>query len=125
MSALAPDTLALGFPFTVERAGRIDFSRGDDRIRDKVLQVLLTAPGERVNLPDFGCSLLDLVFEPQDSILASVVEFSVAQALSRWLGDEIVVERVDVEAVEETVTVEVAWVSRAERTSNAIRVRFR
>jgi phage baseplate assembly protein W len=119
------DTAALGFPFSVQRAGRIGVSRGGDRVRDKVLQVLFTAPGERVNLPDFGCGLFDLVFEPQDSILVSVVEFSVGQALSRWLGDEIVVDSVDVQAEQETVTVEVVWVDRVSLSTNAVRVRFR
>jgi phage baseplate assembly protein W len=119
------DAVALRFPFTVESTGRIEGRRGDDRTRAKILQVLLTTPGERVNLPDFGCGLLDLVFEPHDAILAAAVEFTVGQALTRWLGDEIVVEGVDVQAQEETVAVEVAWVSRADRSTHAIRVQFR
>jgi uncharacterized protein len=117
--------LALRFPFSVAPSGRLALAEGDERIRGKILQVLFTSPGERVNLPDFGCGLLDLVFEPDDPVLAAATEFTVTQALTRWMGDEIVVDAVDVQSHAETVTVEVAWISRAERSRNAIRVQFR
>ena len=52
-------------------AGRISASGGDEAIRGKIIQVLFTAPGERVNLPEFGCGLFNLVFEPNDAILAA------------------------------------------------------
>ena len=50
-----------------------------------VIQVLLTAPGERVNLPQFGCGLRQLVFAPMSSTLAVNVEITVRQALGQWL----------------------------------------
>jgi hypothetical protein len=46
------------FPFAVNTAGRITASGGDEAMRGKMIQVLFTAPGERVNLPEFGTSLL-------------------------------------------------------------------
>jgi phage baseplate assembly protein W len=122
--AAAGDTLTLGFPFAVGGDGRIAVARDGERLRGRVLQVLLTTPGERVNLPEFGCGLADLVFAPNDPLLAATTEFTVAQALARWLSDELIVEAVDVEAIEETVTVEVAWVTRADRSRDALRVRF-
>src|SRR5215468_5723053 len=94
------------FPFAVNDAGRISASGGDTAIQGKIIQVLFTAPGERVNLPEFGCGLFNLVFEPNSEILAAAMEFSIGQALGRWLSDEIVVNNVSVEAVEATVTVE-------------------
>jgi uncharacterized protein len=119
------EAVSFGFPFAVTPAGGVGTSRGDERMRGKILQVLLTAPGERVNRPDFGCGLFNLVFEPDNAILAAATEFTVGQALMRWLGDEIVVDAVEVQSSGDTVVVEVAWVSRADLSRHAVRVQFR
>ena len=59
-----------------------------------IVQVLLTNPGERVNLPEFGCGLMKIVFEGNTEGLASHkrVKFTITQALGRWLGGFINVE---------------------------------
>jgi phage baseplate assembly protein W len=114
------------FPFTVGPAGIIAPDPDDDAgLRGRIVQVLFTAPGERVNRPDFGCGLFDLVFDPSNSVLAAATEFAVGQALTRWLGDELIVDAVDVTALEETVTVEVAYVRRRDLDRRSVRVSFR
>jgi phage baseplate assembly protein W len=113
------------FPFAVHTTGRITASGGDEAIRGKMIQVLFTAPGERVNLPEFGCGLFNLVFEPNDAVLAAAMEFTVGQALSRWLGDDIVLDGVEVEAVEETVTIQIAYTRRQDLSQQAVRIHFR
>lgn len=120
------DTIrGFGFPFTVGSNGRIRTSGGDKTIRGKIIQVLFTAPGERVNLPDFGCGLFNLVFEPNNPILAAAMEFTVGQALSRWLADEIVVNAVDVEADREFATIEIAYTKREDLSRQALHIQFR
>jgi hypothetical protein len=116
--------VAFGFPFDVDAGGGLGPKRGDDAVRAKVLQVLLTTPGERVNLPDFGCGLFNLVFEPDDDVFAAAVEFTIGQALTRWLRDDIVVDGVDVTTPEGTVTVEVAYTKRADLAPQQLRVTF-
>src|SRR6266542_4832504 len=101
-----------GFPFAVNEAGRITASGGDEAIRGKIIQVLFTAPGERVNLPEFGCGLFNLIFEPNDTVLAAAMEFTIGQALTRWLRDEILVDAVNVESDQERVLVEIAYTKR-------------
>lgn len=113
------------FPFAVNPTGRITAIGGDEALRGKIIQVLFTAAGERVNKPDFGCGLFNLIFEPNDSILAAAIEFTVGQALTRWLGDEIVVDGVDVTALEETATIEVAYTKRTDLAQQAVRIQFR
>ncbi len=116
--------VAFGFPFAVAPSGGVTVTEGDESIRGKILQVLFTAPGERVNRPDFGCGLFNLVFEPNDSILAAAMEFTVGQALTRWLGDDIIVDGVDIESAAELVTIEMAWVNRDDLSAHAMRVQF-
>ncbi|MFI6324350.1 GPW/gp25 family protein [Nonomuraea sp. NPDC050556] len=118
-------TTAFGFPFAIGPDGSVDVSRGDDAVRAKIIQVLLTAPGERVNLPEFGCGLLNLVFEPDDGVLVAALEFTIGQALTRWLGDDIVVGAVDVAAAGELITIEVGYAERPALTPRALRISFR
>jgi len=115
-----------GFPFAVTAAGAIAPDPDDDvDLRGKIIQVLFTAPGERVNQPEFGCGLFNLVFDPNNTIMAAAVEFTVGQALTRWLGDALVVGGVDVQAQDEALTVEVAYVRRSDLARQAVRVQFR
>ena len=119
------ENTTFGFPFAVNGAGRISASGGDEAIRGKIIQVLFTAPGERVNLPDFGCGLFNLVFEPNDAVLAATMEFTVGQALARWLGDDILVNGVNVDSVEESVTIEIAYTKRQDLSRQAVRIHFK
>lgn len=74
-------------PFGIDHASRqvsgVDYAA---HVEQMVIQVLLTAPGERVNLPQFGCGLRQLVFGPLSSALAVNTEITVRQALGQWLG---------------------------------------
>ncbi|MEV8509044.1 GPW/gp25 family protein [Actinoplanes sp. NPDC051475] len=115
-----------GFPFAVTPRGTITPDPDDDAdLRGRVVQVLLTAPGERVNQPEFGCGLFNLVFDPNNTIMAAAVEFTVGQALTRWLADELVVAGVDIRAQQEELVVEVAYVRRRDLAHRAVRVQFR
>lgn len=71
----------------------------DRHLRDKVLAVLFTAPGERVNRPRFGVGLDRTLFEGLDELTVAAVEFRIAENMRRELGDEASIDRVDVEAV--------------------------
>lgn len=116
---------AFPFPVAVDGGGRITASGGDDAIRGKIIQVLFTAPGERVHKPEFGCGLFRLVFEPGNAVLAAAMEFTVGQALARWLEDDIAVDAVQVEVEEEGVFVQVAYTRRTDLARQAVRIQFR
>jgi phage baseplate assembly protein W len=118
------DITNFDFPFAVNESKRINASGGDDAIRGKIIQVLFTAPGERVNLPDFGCGLFNLVFEPNDSILAAATEFTIGQALARWLSDDIIVEGVSAESKDETITIEIVYTRKQDLIKQAVRIQF-
>ncbi len=102
----------LDYPFSIDGRGRIGTTNEDDHIRDMIHQVLFTNPGERVNRPDFGCGLLQLVFMPNSDVLAIATQFTVQGALQRWLNDLIQVEQVQVRNDEERLEVTVVYVKR-------------
>jgi phage baseplate assembly protein W len=114
-----------GFPFAVSPAGSIAPGPDEDAdLRGAIVQVLFTSPGERVNQPEFGCGLLDLVFDPADTVLVSALEFTVGQALTQWLGDRLVVRAVDVTVELESISVEVAYLVRSEPDIRTARITF-
>ena len=47
----------LDYPYAIDARGRSATTAEDDHVRDLILQVLFTNPGERVNRPEFGCGL--------------------------------------------------------------------
>ncbi len=114
-----------GFPFTVNNGGAVSASGGDEAIRGKIIQVLFTTPGERINMPDFGCGLFNLIFEGNNTVLAAAMEFTIGQALARWLDNEIMVEGIAVESREETITIEIAYTNKQDLSKEAVRIHFK
>ena len=106
--------MEIAYPFHVDGRGKSAEATGDVHIRQMIEQVLFTAPGERVNRPEFGTGLLQLVFAPNSPELAAATEAMVQGALQQWLGDVVQVEAVKVESVESTLRVIVRY--RVQRT---------
>jgi phage baseplate assembly protein W len=104
--------MQIDYPFHIDGRGRTASTGQDDHIRDLIEQVLFTSPGERVNRPDFGSGLMQLVFAPNSDELATATQFMVQGALQQWLGDLIQVEAVQVESEEATLRVTVQYVIR-------------
>lgn len=78
--------------------GAIAVTQDPDRhLRDKILAILFTAPGERVNAPGFGVGLNRTVFEGLDELTIAAVEFRVAEGLRRDLGDEAIIDAIEVD----------------------------
>jgi phage baseplate assembly protein W len=69
-------------------------------IRQLIRQVLLTAPGERINRPEFGAGVRRLVFAPLSPATASLAQTTIYQALTTWLDALIRVEDVRAQAIE-------------------------
>jgi hypothetical protein len=99
-------------PFHLDGRGRAATTDGDDHVRDMIYQLLFTNPGERVNRPDFGCGLRQLVFMPNSDALTATTQYLVQGALQRWLGDVIEVESVEVENDEGRLVVEISYLRR-------------
>jgi uncharacterized protein len=100
------------YPYSFDSRGRTASCDEANHIRDMIEQVLLTEPGERVNRPDFGCGLRQLVFAPNSPELASALEFTIGANLQRWLSDVVEVRSLSVSAQDSTLTVELSYAIR-------------
>jgi phage baseplate assembly protein W len=107
-----PNRPYLDFPLTFDQRGRSAVTDADDHIRDMIYLVLFTAPGERVNRPEFGCGVKQLVFAPLSGALAAATEQLIHGALIRWLDPVISLEKVQATADEATLEIRVAYVRR-------------
>ena len=110
----------IAFPYQFDNKGNTAETDNDRHIRDLIEQVLFTAPGERVNHPDFGSGLLQLVFEPNGDELAITTQFLVQGALQQWLGDLIEVNDVQVLNQDSTLQVTVVYTVRRTREQNVV-----
>jgi uncharacterized protein len=102
----------IDFPWHIDHRGRSSAADAEGHIRDLIEQVLFTSPGERVNRPTFGSGLMQLVFMPNSTEVATATQFLVQGALHQWLGELIQVEAVQVESEDSTLRITVRYVIR-------------
>lgn len=110
-----PPIHALRHPFGVDPSlGAIAReTRYAAHVEQMIRQVLFTAPGERVNRPDFGCGLRRMVFAPNSEAAASLLKVQIRQALDRWLGTLIRVDDVTTRADGEVLRVTIVYLLKA------------
>jgi phage baseplate assembly protein W len=92
------------FPFRIDVLAQqaTQASAYASHVVDMIKQILFTAPGERADLPEFGCDVRKLLFAPNSDALAATAQITIQQALTRWLGDQIAVQSVTVTPPEDT-----------------------
>jgi phage baseplate assembly protein W len=117
----------VAFPYRIDGRGRTALADDSDaHLRDLIEQLLFTAPGERVNRPDFGCGLLQLVFAPNSPELAATLQALVHGALQQQLGLLLRVDEVAAASEDATLALTVSYTtlrtqeSRTERFTREI-----
>jgi phage baseplate assembly protein W len=81
------DFLGRGFAMPIAldpRTGRVARSEYEDDIRQSIMILLETSPGERVMRPSFGCGIHDLVFTAVDSTAIQRIRSVVEETLVRY-----------------------------------------
>jgi uncharacterized protein len=101
-------TTNINFPYQFDGRGRT-LDPLNDYVVQLIEQVLFTSPGERVNLPDFGCGLLQLAFAPNSLEMAAATQFTVQGALQKWLGSSVKIQSVVASAQDAVLTVTVTY----------------
>ena len=116
--------MEIAYPFHIDRRGKTATATEDEHINHLIQQVLFTMPGERVNHPDFGSGLMQLLFTPTSRELASSTQFLVQGSLEHWLGELIQVEEVSVESEESTLFVMVKYTIRRNQERRVARFSY-
>ncbi|RKH54935.1 hypothetical protein D7W81_37340 [Corallococcus aberystwythensis] len=111
----------VAFPYAVDLRGATTASGSyEDHVRDLIEQVLFTTPGERLNRPDFGSGLLQLVFAPAGEELLASTRLLLQSNLQRWLGELISVEGLEVSSEDARLAITLRYVvlSTGQRQQN-------
>lgn len=57
---------------------------GVEHLRQSIVDILTTYPGERIMRPEYGSRIRDLIDRPVNAQWLADLYFNVAQAISRW-----------------------------------------
>jgi len=76
--------LGLPYPVIKNPLGFFRTQSGVSQIKSDLLSLLLTNPGERVFLADYGTPLKRLIFEQNDAALETMAQNMIAEAISTW-----------------------------------------
>ncbi|MCD4768147.1 MAG: GPW/gp25 family protein [Methanosarcinales archaeon] len=100
----------LSFPFCIGKDGRTAHVLSlEEHVRDELIQLILTNPGERLFLPEFGGGARRLVFENIDEAVAGLTKATLTRAISKWLGHRITLEDLNVTVENETIEVDIKY----------------
>ena len=96
---MTPISLGQGisWPPRIDGDGRLLRSADADNVREAIQVILLTEPGERVRLPEFGAGLGRFLFEPNIPATHIAIARRITQSLMRW-EPRIRVAQVEVDA---------------------------
>lgn len=97
------------YPYGFDSTGHTAQADLTDHISQMIEQIMLTSPGERVNLPTFGCGVNQLVFAPNSDALAGAQQKLIQASLQQWLSDLIQVNAVYVTAEDSTLQITVIY----------------
>ena len=81
----------------------------EQHVHDELIQLILTSPGERLFLPEFGGGVQRLVFENADKTTEGLVKATLTQAISTWLGHRIALKELTVKVEASTIEVEIQY----------------
>lgn len=88
-TATAPDPAAALQPLALplfdglDAQGRLAWRRGHPALRDCLLNILLTRPGERLMRPGFGAGIRDFIHLPNNETTRALLADTVLRALAR------------------------------------------
>lgn len=85
------------YPYRIDAtSGQAAQSAYAVHVDQMIRQVLLTDPGERIDMPDFGCGLRRIIFAPHSDALQAATNLLILQSLDKWLAGQIQVQKVTV-----------------------------
>jgi phage baseplate assembly protein W len=82
------NTAAIGLSLPIQRGNNGYFEQAFDvrtQVRSNLTNLILTRKGERPMLPEFGCNIHQVIFQPMDDDIQSEVRASVEEAASAWM----------------------------------------
>lgn len=100
----------LAFPFSVGPHGRVATADTlPDQVLQELMQLILTDPGERVFLAEFGGGARRLLFEGIGESTASLAQATLTQAVQNWMGNRATLQNVQVTTSGSTISITITY----------------
>jgi phage baseplate assembly protein W len=93
-------------------------------IRSSIRNILFTKTGERVMLPEFGCRLRELVFEPNDNVLLTLARLYITEAINQW-EPRVELTSINLSVNEEKLFISLAYVINLDGVEDNLELFFR
>lgn len=112
---------SIAIPFRFANGGIVETSDNETIARQRIRDVLVTRPFERVNRPDYGAAISDLLFEPIDPLIIADYKVDAINTLndhvSNALVRDLIVQEGDNYGLNEESTMSVSVVYQASNNS--------
>ncbi len=109
-------------PFRIDPAtGGVAWARGDEKLKENLIHILLTGAGERVMQPDYGGGIRQLVHDPNNEVLRAVVQHQIAKSIGQW-EPRIALQEIVVTPEEGTLVIRLRYVVRRTRQPGSLSV---
>jgi uncharacterized protein len=102
--------MLIDYPYHFDGRQRTAEAAPQAHVRQLIEQLLFTQPGERVNRPDFGSGVMQLVFAAASPDVAATAEYLIRGTLQQFLSDRIAVSQVSVEPIDSTLLIRIDYV---------------
>jgi len=115
---------SIDYPLHFDSRGRTAVATTDKHIADMLEQLLFTNAGERVNRPDFGSGIQQLLFAPTSPELAAALQYTLKAAVQRWLSDLIELQALEITSEDSTLSISIQYRVRStneQQTAQLIR----
>ena len=112
------------FPFRIDpETGGVAQQAGEAKLKENLVQILLTRIGERVMRRAYGGGVHDLVHDPNNDALRALVQHQIAKAISQW-EPRILLQGVDIQQQDEVLIINLAYVVRRTNQAQSVSVSF-
>jgi phage baseplate assembly protein W len=109
-------------PFCIDpETGSVMQASGTEKLRQSIIQILLTGSGERMMRRDYGAGLWQLVHDPNNDALRAIVKHQIGRAIARW-EPRVQVQSVTVTQQHGELYAEISYVERSTREPQSLSV---
>lgn len=111
-----------GYPYRIGPDGQTAGAGYEQHIREMIEQVLFTRRGERVNRPDFGAGVTELIFVENAPEMAAAAQHMVMGTLQQWLSGVIEVRGVETLVADNVLEITVRYRALDEERERTVTV---
>ena len=120
---MASTYFGISFPFNIGTTSAPEAAADIDILKASIIQILLTKRGDRVNRPDFGINVLDMLFENNNDILGELVRLEVSTAIARY-EPRVIVQDTVVTRTDTTLQLEIFFTPTGMNQQQSVAVQY-